>query len=77
MLSGYIKTRNRPGGTWEAEAGGYLWAWSSLVYSSEFQDSQGHVERPCLKQTNKKGKKNNKIQGMERWLSGYEHFGLS
>jgi hypothetical protein len=34
--------------TWEAEAGGFLSprpAWSK----SEFQDSQGYTEKPCLK----------------------------
>jgi hypothetical protein len=40
--------------TWEAEAGGFLSSkpdWST----SEFQDSQGYTEKPCLenKQTNK------------------------
>jgi hypothetical protein len=40
--------------SWEAEA--------SLVYKSEFQDSQGYIEKPCLenkkqnKQTNKQKK---------------------
>jgi hypothetical protein len=41
--------------TREAEAGGFL----SL--QSEFQDSQGYTEKPCLKkQTNKKQKQTNK-----------------
>jgi hypothetical protein len=37
--------------TWEAEAGIFLNlrpAWST----SEFQDSQGYTEKPCLKKTN-------------------------
>ena len=44
--------------TWEAEAGGFLRGQSSL--KSEFQDSQGFTEKPCLKiKQNKKKKKNN------------------
>jgi hypothetical protein len=42
--------------TWEAEAGGFLSsrpAWST----SEFRDSQGYTEKPCLKKT-----KTNKTQ---------------
>jgi hypothetical protein len=38
--------------TWEAEAGRFLSsrpAWST----SEFQDSQGYTEKPCLKNTKK------------------------
>jgi hypothetical protein len=42
--------------TWEAER------WisefeASLVYKSEFQDSQGNTEKPCLKKFKKKKKK--------------------
>jgi hypothetical protein len=36
---------------------------ASLVYSSEFQDSQAYTEKPCLetnKQTNKKQKRKEK-----------------
>jgi hypothetical protein len=41
--------------TWEAEAGGFL----SL--QSEFQDSQGYTEKPCLeKQKNKTKQKQKK-----------------
>jgi hypothetical protein len=39
--------------TWEAEAGGFLSsrpAWST----SEFQDSQGYTEKPCLEKNEKK-----------------------
>jgi hypothetical protein len=39
--------------TWEAEAGGFL----SSVLQSEFQDSQGYTEKPCLEKTKKKTKK--------------------
>jgi hypothetical protein len=38
--------------TWEAKAGGFLSsmpAWST----SEFQDSQGYTERPCLEKPKK------------------------
>jgi hypothetical protein len=45
--------------TWEAESGGFL-----PGLQSEFQDSQGYIEKPCLKnknqQTNKKQKGNKK-----------------
>jgi hypothetical protein len=33
--------------TWETEAGGFL-------SSSEFQDSQGYTEKPCLEKPKKK-----------------------
>jgi hypothetical protein len=38
--------------TWEAEAGRFL----SLrpTWSTEFQDSQGYTEKPCLKKKKKK-----------------------
>jgi hypothetical protein len=38
--------------TWEAEAGGFL----SLrpAWPTEFQDSQGYTEKPCLGKTKKK-----------------------
>jgi hypothetical protein len=43
--------------TWEAEAGGFQ---GQPGLQSEFQDSQGYTEKPCLEkpkpQTNKKGK---------------------
>jgi hypothetical protein len=40
--------------TWEAEAGGFLSSRHAGL-QSEFQDSQGYTEKPCLeKQTNKK-----------------------
>jgi hypothetical protein len=29
---------------------------ASLVYKSEFQDSQGYTKKPCIKQTNKQTK---------------------
>jgi hypothetical protein len=36
---------------------------ASLVYKSEFQDSQSYTEKPCLEKPKKK-------KGLERWLSG-------
>jgi hypothetical protein len=44
--------------TWEVEAGGFLSsrpAWSTV--QSEFQDSQGCTEKPCLGKKKKKKKK--------------------
>jgi hypothetical protein len=40
--------------TWEAEAGGFL----NLrpAWSTEFQDSQGYTEKPCVKKKKKKKK---------------------
>lgn len=39
--------------TWETEAGGSLWVWWQFDLYSKFQESQGYIERPCIKQTNK------------------------
>jgi hypothetical protein len=36
---------------WEAEAGGFLS--SRPAWSTEFQDSQGYTEKPCLNNKNK------------------------
>jgi hypothetical protein len=47
--------------TWEAEAGRSLSsrpAWSGL--QSEFQDSQGYTEKPCLGKKKKKRKEGRK-----------------
>jgi hypothetical protein len=41
--------------TREAEAGGFLS--SRPAWSTEFQDSQGYTEKPCLKKTNKQTNK--------------------
>jgi hypothetical protein len=38
--------------TWEAEAGGCLS--SRPAWSTEFQDSQGYTEKPCLEMPNQK-----------------------
>jgi hypothetical protein len=65
-----LKTGSWPGvvahasnpSTWEAEAGGFLSsrpAWSQ----SEFQDSQGYTEKPCLEKPTKQNKtKQNKTK---------------
>jgi hypothetical protein len=34
--------------TWEAEAGGFLSSRDQPGLQSEFQDSQGYTEKPCL-----------------------------
>jgi hypothetical protein len=42
--------------TWEAEAGEFL----RPAWSTEFQDSQGYTEKPCLEKKKKKKKKKKK-----------------
>jgi hypothetical protein len=43
--------------TWEAEAGGFLSFQGQPGLQSEFQDSQGYTEKPCLgKPKNKQNK---------------------
>jgi hypothetical protein len=70
-----LKVTSRPGvvahafdpSTWEAEAGGFLSlrpAWSTI--QSEFQDSQGYTEKPCLKQTNKQTNKQTKSKSKNK-----------
>jgi hypothetical protein len=54
--------------TREAEAGGFLSlrpAWST----SEFQDSQGYTEKPCLEKPKKKKNKNKKTKSMRAVFS--------
>jgi hypothetical protein len=51
--------------TWEAEAGGFLSLKVSLVYKSEFQDSQGYTEKPCLEKPKKK--KTQKTKKTKLW----------
>jgi hypothetical protein len=52
--------------TWDAETGGYLrlWVQGQTGLQSEFQDSQGYTEKPCVKtKQNKTNKtKQNKTQ---------------
>jgi hypothetical protein len=45
--------------TCEAEAGGFL-SWGQHGLRSEFQDSQGYTEKPCLKKQQKTKAKTNK-----------------
>jgi hypothetical protein len=40
--------------TQEAETG--LWVWGQSGLQSEFQDSQGYTEKPCLKKQKEKKK---------------------
>lgn len=36
--------------TQESEGGEFLWVWGQTdLHTTEFQNSKGHVERPCLK----------------------------
>jgi hypothetical protein len=71
-LIGYISNKNiktEPGvvvhafnpSTWEAEAGDF-WVQGQPGLQSEFQDSQGYTEKPCLeKQKQKTNKPKNQI----------------
>jgi hypothetical protein len=43
--------------TWEADAGGF-WVQGQPGLQSEFQDSQGYTEKPCLKTKQNKTKQN-------------------
>jgi hypothetical protein len=45
--------------TWEAEVGGFL-SLRPAWLQSEFQDSQGYTEKPCLKKKKKKKKRKEK-----------------
>ena len=45
--------------TWQAEAGGFLSS-SQPGLQSEFQDSQGYTEKPCLKKPKEKKKEKKK-----------------
>jgi hypothetical protein len=39
---------------------------ASLVYKSEFQDSQGYTEKPCLEKPKNKNKQTNKKEEKKR-----------
>jgi hypothetical protein len=54
--------------TWETEAGGFLS--SRPAWSTEFQDSQGYTEKPCVEKpkTNTQKKKKKKKQKQKRKL---------
>jgi hypothetical protein len=53
--------------TWEAEAGRFV-SLRPAGLQSEFQDSQGYTEKPCLKQTNKTKTKKTLFLQYERQL---------
>jgi hypothetical protein len=50
--------------TWEAESGGFLN--SRPAWSTEFQDSQGYTEKPCLEKPQKKEKKRKEKKRKEK-----------
>jgi hypothetical protein len=53
-------------GTQDVEAGGSLS--SRTAWSTEFQDSQGYTEKPCLKNNNNNNKQTKKVsQASVRW----------
>jgi hypothetical protein len=60
----FVKNASLPGvvahtlnpSTWEAEAGGFLSSGPACL-QSEFQDSQGYPEKPCLEKQNKTSNK--------------------
>jgi len=52
--------------TWEAEAGGFL-SWGQPGLQSEFQDSQGCTEKPCLEKPKKKKKKKKGKENSHYW----------
>ena len=47
--------------TKEAEAGRSLWVQGQPGLQSEFQDSQGYTEKPCLEKPNNQTKQNQNI----------------
>ena len=50
--------------TWEAEAGRFL-CLRPACFQSEFQDSQGYSEKPCLENKAKQNKQTNKKQTLK------------
>jgi hypothetical protein len=55
--------------TWETKAGGFL-SQGQPGLQSEFQDSQGCTEKPCLEKQNKTSKKESQ-KGNQRFLLPY------
>ena len=49
--------------TWEAEAGGFLSSRGQPGLQSEFRDSQGYTEKPCLEKPKKKERKEGRKEG--------------
>jgi hypothetical protein len=52
-----------------------FWVWGQPGLQSEFQDSQGYIEKPCLEKPKKEKKRKEekrreKKWELERWLSG-------
>jgi hypothetical protein len=43
-----------------------FWVWGQLGLQSEFQDSQGYTEKPCLEKQKNKNQKNKKQGGRGR-----------
>jgi hypothetical protein len=56
--------------TWEAEVGRFLSSRPSCL-QSEFQDSQGYTEKPCLKKQNKQTNKQILQEGSGFEVGGY------
>jgi hypothetical protein len=60
-------------GTWGAEAGVDPWVQGQPALQSEFQDSQGYTEKPCLEKSKRGGgrgdtvSKKNKTKSREKW----------
>jgi hypothetical protein len=42
-----------------------FWVWGQPDLQSEFQESQGYTEKPCLEQTNKQTNKQKKNQSKQ------------
>jgi hypothetical protein len=61
--------------TWEAEAGGFL-SLSQPGLQSEFQDSQGYTEKPCLEKENKTKQKKRFSQLSSRQEHGSAQAGM-
>ena len=51
---------------WEAEAGGFLWVPGQPGLKSEFQDSHGYTEKPCLQKTKQNKTKQNKTRNKQQ-----------
>jgi hypothetical protein len=52
-----------------------LWVWGQPALQSEFQDSQGYTEKPCLEK--EKGKENMQLTGSEQAVKLNSNFILS
>jgi hypothetical protein len=54
----------------EAEAGGFLSSPGQPGLQSEFQDSQGYTEKPCLKKTERERERNDAVREKLTLLPG-------